>query len=560
MSETLAVTLEERQCAKPLAAWSKVPNLLSLLIIVLICANYFGTFADLDFAWQIRTGELIARTGNLHPPEAFTFTINGTSIPDFEWLYELTLYGLWSVFGFGGLKMLRVILVAAPLILVGLRLKREGVRWHGIALAIFTAIFVLAPAWNLRPMYVTTIGLLLLTGWLHDHCIGRRPLPWVLPLVMLLWSNLHPGVIVGQGLLLGAIGWEWINRWVRLNAPLDRPGLFRLTTIGFLGLAATCLGPDPLERFLYPFKPELAHPIMRIFTEMQPLHTFLTKPPFAIALAYVVAALVALTVILRFRHYRLWEVTLLVGLAGLASLAFRSLQDCLLIMLALGAPHMVRLLANVARQRRRSLNAFMLKLDSLFKRGLNSPALRLQPAWPLGVAGVLLLASLIPAFSRQMPMQNADEWPVAAVDFIEKQGLAGRFFAPPDYGSYLIWRLPGQAKPYTDTRGFFFPPVLLEDSHYIPQCGPDWRRRLERALHEYEADYFLLETTGARGELWRELQGHIDDPVFQEEKSVLLTANQVRRAIAAEEASGRNRWFDPEEIRIATELKQPQKR
>ena len=50
----------------------KWPNLLSLLIIVLIAANYFGTFADLDFAWQIRTGERIVETGSLRPVDAFT--------------------------------------------------------------------------------------------------------------------------------------------------------------------------------------------------------------------------------------------------------------------------------------------------------------------------------------------------------------------------------------------------------------------------------------------------------------------------------------------------------
>ena len=506
------------------------PNLLSLLLIVLVCANYFGTFADLDFAWQVRTGELIAQTGNIHPPESFTHTINGTAIPDFEWLYELVLYWLWSGFGFGGLKMLRVILVAAPLVILALRLKREGVRWHGIALSIFIAIFVLAPAWNLRPMYVTTIGLLLLTGWLHDHCIGRRPLPWFLPVLMVLWSNLHPGVIVGQGLLVSAMGWEWINQTIKLNGPLERSGLRRLTLIGLIGLAATWIGPDPVERFLYPFKPELAHPIMRIFTEMQPLYTFLTKPPFAIGLSYVVAGLVALTVVLRFRHYRLWEVTLLAGLFGLANLAFRSLQDCLLVMLALGVPHVVQLLGTVARHRRRAWASMLLKLDSLFRRGLSAPALRFQAFWPALIVVGLLVVSVIPPISKRMPMQNADEWPVAALNFMEDKQIAGRFFAPPDYGAYLVWRMPGRAKPYTDTRGFFFPPVLLEDSHFVPQCGPDWLNRLERVLTEHKVDYFLLETTGPRGELWRRLSTSVQ-PVFLDERTVLLEANVVRHAM-----------------------------
>ena len=51
---------------------------------------------------------------------------------------------------------------------------------------------------------------------------------------MLAWANLHPGVVMGQGLLAGAIGWEWLNRRLRLNTPLDRRALWRLTWLGGL--------------------------------------------------------------------------------------------------------------------------------------------------------------------------------------------------------------------------------------------------------------------------------------------------------------------------------------
>src|SRR5262245_23228176 len=92
-----------------------LPNAFTLFAIALIAANYFSPFADLDFAWQIRTGELIVTTGNLRPPESFTYTIAGADIPDFEWLYEVTLYGVWEAFGYGGLKLLRTLLVVAPI-------------------------------------------------------------------------------------------------------------------------------------------------------------------------------------------------------------------------------------------------------------------------------------------------------------------------------------------------------------------------------------------------------------------------------------------------------------
>jgi hypothetical protein len=307
--------------------WKYVPSAVSLLVVALIAANYFSPFADLDFTWQIRTGEEVVRTGDLRPRDAFTYTIAGRQVPEFEGIYGVGLWAVWNAFGIGGLKLLRVLCVGGPLLLVGLRLHREGVRWRGVALTLLVLVLVESRAWNLRPLYLSTMGLLLVSGWLHDHCTGRRPLPLWLPLLMLAWANLHPGVIMGQCLLLGAIGWEWLNQRLRLNAPLDRANLWRLTWIGGLGVAATFLSPDPLGRLLYPFSPVSHHPILQSIPEMRPLSAFLFEPPYTICLVYIVAALTVWTIFRRFRQYRLWEIALLAALAWLGTRAFRGVLD-----------------------------------------------------------------------------------------------------------------------------------------------------------------------------------------------------------------------------------------
>ncbi len=526
----------------PTPPWRQPPNALSLLLLLLLGANYFSPFGDLDYTWQIRTGEQLIRTGQLRLADTFTYTIAGREVADFEWLYEVVLWGVWNAFGYGGLKLFKTFLVAAPLALVCLRLRREGVGRHGILAAFFVAVAVLIPMWNLRPLYCTTICLLLVAGWLHDHCIGRRPLSWGLPVVMFLWANTHPGVIMGQGLLAGALGWEWINRWAKLNAPLDARACWRLTGIGGLGLVATFLSPDPLERMLYPFRPELAHPIQQIFVEMQPLYRFIGRWPFTTGLIYVVAALVAVTVVLRFRRYRLWEVALLAGLTLLANAALRSAQDWLLVMLALGVPHLAALLRETVTARRarvplapswsQPVLGRVLQFDWGCRRALRGPLTRWQWFWPTAAVGVLGLLSLVPPVARRMPIQDARHSPVAALDAIAARDLSGRFFGPPDFGTYVGWRLGERGKCYVDTRGFFFPPELLEDSHFLPQLYGDWRPRLERVL-AHGTDYFLLETTGPRGRLWEAVRPHVGEPLYCDQEAVLLSAAQVRQGVAA---------------------------
>jgi hypothetical protein len=524
--------------------WQRSPNLCSVLILVLLAAAYITPFGDLDYAILIRTGELIVHTGDLRPPESFSYTIAGADIPDFEWLFEIVLWAVWTALGYGGLKLLKVLLVGAVYLVLGLRLRREGMRWHGIALALLAAVLLLAPGWNLRPLYFTSLGLLLVSGWLRDHCTGRRPLTWWLPLVMLVWANVHPGVITGQGLLAGAIAWEWLNRGLKLNPPLSVAACRRLTLVGGLGLAATFMAPHPIERLLCPFQPEVRHGIMQIFSEMQPLHRTILEPPYVTALVYVLAAGVGLIVVVRWRHFRLWEIGLLGGLAVLASSAVRSLQDWVLIMLALGVPQVGPLLGQLARTDRRGpWVRVLLRFDRACKCLFMSRPWRFQWAWPVAGLALLTMISIVPPLGRQMPIQERDVYPAGAVAWIETHGqptakAPWRIFGPPDYGAYLVWRLGDRVRCYSDTRGFCFPSRLIEDSHFIPLLGPDWRERLERVLAS-DTDYLLLETTGPRSELWQLLEPSVQ-PLYRDANAVLLSAAEVRRGLERHARSASN--------------------
>src|SRR5262249_42515100 len=109
------------------------------------------------------------------------------------------------------------------------------------------------------------------------------------------------------------------------------------------------------------------------------------------------------------------------------------------------------------------------------------------------------------------------------------------FFSPPDFGAYIGWRLGAQGKCYVDTRGFFYPPELLEDSILLPQMLPGWKARLERVL-AHGTDWFLLETSGPRGRLWEEVRAHVGEPFYCDERVVLLSAEQAACGLASAHA------------------------
>jgi hypothetical protein len=237
----------------------------------------------------------------------------------------------------------------------------------------------------------------------------------------------------------------------------------------------------------------------------------------------------------------------LVGVTALACLAVRSVQDWLLVTLALGIPH---LSAWVRAWRLKTLRCTR-RLESI---GMSHPSQPLSGAsafaravrffgkpfykrplrfqWTWAAAVVLLLAgmSLIPPLARRMPIQSSKEWPVQALDQIEERGLQGRFFAIPDFGSYIGWRLGERAKVYVDTRGFFFPPEVIEDSFYVPQMADRWESRMDRVL-ACGTDYFLLQKDGPCGVLWQALCPHISKPLYADDTTVLLSRDQVIEAL-----------------------------
>ena len=509
------------------------PSFFSLALIALMGINYFVPFGDLDYTWQIRRGEKELAMGELAPPDSFTYTIAGKRPPEFEEIYEIGLALLWRSLGYGGLKLLKTILVLSPLLLLALRLRQLSVPWHHVYAAVGVAVLVLIPCWNLRPYYFTTLGLFATTWMLQDHCSNRRPLPWFFPLVLFLWANLHPAVITGQALICGAIAWEWCNRKLGWNEPLSKSMCWRLTFVGVAALAASFVTPNPIERLLFPFAANIKHPVQKLFVEMQPAYSQLTNPShLALWLIFLITAAVAVTVILQFRSYRLWELALLLGVTGLANVAVRGLQDWTYIVLVVGVPHLSRLLREASPRRAvsRAIVGAINRVDRSLKGIVASRAFRPNMTWPAAAFAVLVIVSCIPSLSKGMPIQHAKNWPVAALDWCQEHNIHGNFFACPDYGSFIEWKLGEKGKAYTDTRGFSFTGEQLEDSLLTPQLCDGWKERVDRILGK-GTDYFLLETTGPRGRLWTQLQTSIDSPLYLDHQAVLLSATQVRAAL-----------------------------
>jgi hypothetical protein len=505
----------------------------TLLVAAVLTYAYFQPINGSDHFWHIATGRLIVQSHDLHPPESFTYTAFGRPIPDHEWLYEVIAYAADAALGEPGLALLKVLLVAATVAAAAWRMRAEGLPGASTPAALVALVGTL-PMWSPRPLWVSNLALLLAAGWLRDTCAGRRTavIDGRLPLLYLLWANCHPGVIAGQALLAGAVAWEWLNRAVRFNPPLPPGALRRLTATGLLALATSLVGPDPVGRLLYPFSPEVRHPIMQHFGELLPLHQFLGTYPLSLGVLAALVAAVAVAALSRPRAVRGWEWALLGCTLLLALVAFRGLVDCVLIWLVVGVP--------IAAARLES-SGFAPRLAGL-RQALERPALQWRPWILMTVLAVLGVITVVEPLNQALPRPPDPSYPAAAVDwlagYLPPRGERARVFAIPEYGSYLIGRLGDRVRVYADSRGFYLPPEVVADSVLTPALAPDWRKRLTRVLAK-GTDYFLLEVDGPRGRLWRELAPHLPErPLHVDDQAVILSRTQVEAALARLDRQG----------------------
>ena len=173
-----------------------------------------GTIACLspvhnDTWWHLAYGRDMAASGGFGQVDNFSYTAAGPAAVNHQWLSQRVFYAAWSL---GGLPLLTGL--CAALIVAGWVLA-----WHLTQGPIIDRLLVMAAGvagstlvWSVRPQ-AFTLALLPLVLTL----LVRGRLLWIPP-VILLWANLHGGVLLGLIALAVWAGMAAVSRSPRLPA------------------------------------------------------------------------------------------------------------------------------------------------------------------------------------------------------------------------------------------------------------------------------------------------------------------------------------------------------
>jgi hypothetical protein len=317
--------------------------------------------------------------------------------------------------------------------------------------------------WAPRPQmasYVLT-ALVLYVLYLRRH--RGVDLLWALPLIMLVWANLHGGFVIGLLLIGGTFVGEALEHVLPLDerGRLDGRALRRLALVGLVSVVAVCVNPYGPLLFSVPY--EIAgSPAAALIEEWAPpdLHAA-SFWPFAAMLVMLVLGVGASP-----RRLGWSDGLLSTGVTLLAISAGRNISTFAVVVTPVLTYHLHALLEErgwVVRPLKRA-TASIVALNALI----------------IGVVAAVAVQGLFASFGDRLARSERAELPVGAVDYLRENGVRGRLFNTYDWGGYLIHALP-QERVFVDGRSDLYGSDFLYSPYrVVAGGGPGWQQQLDR--------------------------------------------------------------------------------
>ena len=436
---------------------------------------------DSDTGWHLRTGDWILSNGRVPTTDPFSYTKPGQPWFAWEWLWDLCFGWLHSQAGLAAVVLVSLLVIGFSLVLV----LRTALRHCDNALLAFGLVWLGAYLstihWHARPHLVTLFFAAVFGSILDRVRAGRVSLLWWLPLLTVVWTNLHGAFFVGL-LLLGAYAAGELCGWLVDADPLwARMRLRRV--LPYLAAAAGCLAASLLNPYGYRLH---VHIYRYLFQEnhSQTINEFQSLS-FHHPTGLCFGIILALSAASAFWHLTRKEFALsflILGWGWLALYSGRNIPIFVIVAVPLAAEALEEMLtvlrnSGVSTRLKRAVASFL---------DLGREVGEMERHWRLHLASAIPVALIATASLGAHPPQAlhaqfiADRFPAAAVDRFLTHCTNTRIFAHDQWGGYLIYRLYPRIRVFVDGRSDFYGPKFGDDWLRIANNRYDWQQQLDK--------------------------------------------------------------------------------
>jgi hypothetical protein len=401
-----------------------VPFVLCAVLYAIPVIGSVREVTDPDVWWHLRTGQWVIEHGAAPTTDPFSQGGSEKTWMAYSWLFDVVLYLLHQAFGLWGVVLYRAAASVAVTAAVHRLIARRVPRFLPAFLLTATVVVTFVPLMNERTWLLTFLfSTLTLDAVLELRDRTERRTIWLLPLMFVVWANVHIQFVYGLGLLClacvavvidGLLGMTSLRR-------LETPRFatwWKLMPLTIACAAATLVNPYSYHLYAVVWDYATQTQAYRIILEFGPLE-------FREAWEWLVLALFGFAAFTLGRRAQLSTFHLLL-LAGTALLAFRHRRDVWFLVLSSAAIVTMSLGKGTEGQ--------VAEFPLTWRR----------MAFLFGLVGVMVP---VVAFQQHLTNQRLEQevaatYPVEAVRVIETRGDVGPVFNHFNWGGYLAWRLP----------------------------------------------------------------------------------------------------------------------
>jgi hypothetical protein len=456
-------------------------GLVSVVVLGLVfMLTSFNRLNHTDLWGHVNFGHWIVSHQSL--PATDPLSAEPSAIPMLQgaWLSQMLGYEVQRIFGNEGLALGHALLVTLTAGVVMLAVYRRGAPAMWAATAGLAMIVLDLPiVGTIRPQLFGQLGAALFVLGCAELPRSKHPLFW-LPIVAVLWANLHGSILMGLGILgLFAIATTW-DTYHTLSGDIaktirDRRLHFAWGAV-LLVTAAACLNPHGPQLFvrILGFG---EHAALASISEWRALS------PRSLTGVLMIASVAVTALVAKYgpRKWTAFEILLLV-VFGLTTLpAIRMLAWWAIVWPVVAWPHVA------AAWRKYQAQKSDQPLDELDE----PTAMRTVLAMGFVFMAILVAPptfSLVSGRARGEGLILGTDTPLYVADEVVRRGLSGNIATPLDWADFLVWKTDGRLKPLVHSHVHLSALNTWQSYENIFRGDEGW----QQSLREHRMQYLLV--------------------------------------------------------------------
>lgn len=462
-----------------------IQPLVFLLFIILITS--FKISGDDDIFWHLQVGKYITTNNVIPSTDVFGFATAGQEWIPFEWGFDALAYNIFKISGYAGLSIFRSLIFVCIFFLlyrISLKLKLDQTITFIVLLLLTAALF---ERFLIKPQIISYLFTTILIYIFLSYSLVKREgsrLVYFLPVIFLIWANMHMGVLSGIVIftifvITEAVGLLKPQFLLNKENPSTRIQFFKLVMLYAASVLVLLMNPQGMGTYTYVYSHLQMKMMEDVFEWRSPFDKMFEGTMYVyVYYIYIVAALT--TLYYTFRKKDLLSGAIVLVFAIFSTRTARFSIDFMLV----SSPFVIIALNYfiTSSPQRKNKSAGNILLGRFLPLILSAVML----------AGIVLLpgSNLYSIFSYdRITGFGVDEnaYPVKAVQFIKQNSIAdskSKPFNTYDCGGYLIWEISG-AKNFIDSRG------LNDEIYYSFKAINNKEYGFEKKFDSYGFDYVL---------------------------------------------------------------------